>query len=88
MTKRSYDEISKASYDYSPLLNNIHKAIRHILFDGDKCIHNLLYDVRNSTIVISNFKDQQIAQRIYEELLSFPNIISYINSTIIISIPT
>ena len=85
--KRSYDQISKSSYDYSPLLNNIHKAIRHILFDGDKCIHNITYDIRNSTIVISNFTDPQIAYRVYERLLSFPNIVSYMNSYIIISIP-
>ena len=88
MSKRSYDQISISSYDYHPLLNNIHKAIRDILFDHDKCIHNLTYDIRNSTIVISNFKDQHIARRVYERLLSFPNIISYMNSNIIISIPT
>jgi hypothetical protein len=87
MPKRSYDAISKGYYDYSPLLNNIHKAIRHILFDGDVCIHNVTYDIRNSTIVISNFTDEQIAYRVYERLLSFPNIVSYMNRNIIISIP-
>ena len=87
MPKRSYDAMSKACYDYSPLLNNIHKAIRHLLFDNDVCIHNVTYDIRNSTIVISNFKDPQIAYRVYETLLSFPNIVSYMNHNIIISIP-
>lgn len=87
MPKRTYNEISKSAYDYSPLLNNIHKAIRHILFDNDVCIHNVTYDIRNSTIVISNFKDEQIAYRVYESLLSFPNIVSYMNNNVIISIP-
>ena len=85
MPKRSYEQMSQESY--ATLLNNIHKAIRDLLFENDICIHNVVYDIRNSTIVISNFKDEQIAYSVYERLLSFPNIVSYMNRNIIITIP-
>ena len=89
MSKRSYSEISKPSYNHTDLLNNISENIHDILFENNTCIHNVTYNIKQSTIVINNFKDPYIALRIYERLSNtLLNIVSYIHNEIVITIPT